>query len=106
MIKDQRGQTVQRRISYRLNSCRPRESFQNAHFAKKIARCEFCKLDFVRLPKMLADFHHTFADDEESVSSFSFPNDDFARSGFDFFSAFPEQVQGGFIEASEDWHVL
>jgi hypothetical protein len=106
MIKGKRRQSVKSCIGDGLNGCRARKSFQDAHFAKKIAGRQFRELNFVRLAEVFADSDLPCANEEEPVSSFSFTYDDFARGSSDFFGPFPKEVQGSFIKASEDRHVV
>jgi hypothetical protein len=55
---------------------------------------------------MFADSDLYLAEDEEAVSSFTLTHDNLACGRFDFFGAIPEQIEGGFIKASENRHVL
>ena len=106
MIKDQGGQAGEGRIRDCLNRSRAREGFQNAHLAEEVAGSKLREFDFVRLAKMFADSDLSLADDEQAVAGFALANDHFARSSFDFLGAFPEQSEGGFIEAGKNRHVL
>jgi hypothetical protein len=106
MVKGERSQAIKSCFRDGLNGGGTRQGFQNAHFTEKISGRKPRQFEFVWSGKVFANSDLSFTDYEEAISGFSLANDHIAGCGFDFFGAVPEKVQGSFVKACENRHVL